>query len=288
MQLAGNVIVPRTTNWCLNGDQWRHSKIDIGNIFGSKPRIAKYKPVNLTAEQGKAIAGNVSNFPDIAHLGDLYSDQELSQLEKILPGYGARLSAGQATTDALFSQAQPLLHGEIPQDVQDAVQRSSAYQSLSGGYAGSPMSKALTARDLGLTSLNLMNQGASLAGQGVNSMQAWDSLARRDMLDPGSMFVTPAQEGANTQTQNLLSQQQRQNQFNVDAAPDPVAKGIFDSTMSVIGMVLSAYGGGGGYKAPASPSYSTGLNFNQGAMYGSPDNPGYFNSGYSADVAQYG
>lgn len=262
--------------------------MDIGNIFGGKPRIAKYKPVDLTKEQGTAIAGNVSNFPDIAHLGDLYSDQELSQLEKILPGYGAQTSAGRATTDALFSQAQPLLHGEIPQDVQDAVQRSSAYQSLSGGYAGSPMSKALTARDLGLTSLNLMSQGANLAGQGVNSMQAWDSLARRDMLDPGSMFVTPAQEGANAQTQHLLSQQQRQNQFNVDAAPDPVAKGIFDSTMSVIGMVLSAYGGGGGYKAPAAPSYSTGLNFNQGAMYGSSDNPGYFNSGYSADVARYG
>ncbi len=241
--------------------------MDIGNVFGSKPRIAKYKPVDVQKEQGTAIAGNIAAFPEISKLGDLYSSQELSQLEKIIPGYGDSLSAGKATTDALFGAAQPLLHGEIPQDVQDQVYRSSAYQALRGGYQGSGMANALTARDLGLTSLDLMGKGASLAGQGANTMQVWDSLARRDMLDPGSMFVSPGQQIQSAQTQHLLSQQQRQNQFNVDAAPDPVAKGIFDSTMSVIGMVLSAYGGGGGYKAPASPQYNDQINYNQGASF---------------------
>jgi len=131
-----------------------------------------------------------------------------------------------------------------------------------------------------------MNQGASLAGQGVNSMQAWDALARRDMLDPGSMFVTPGQ-GLGVATSNAeQSLAQRQRQFNVDAAPDPVAKGIFDSTMSVIGMVLSAYGGGGGYKAPQSPQYQTGMNFNQGAAYGQQSYipSGSQDYGYSSDI----
>src|SRR5205814_874219 len=123
---------------------------------------------------------------DIGALGNLYTDQELAQLERILPGYSGSLSAGRATTDALFSEALPLIHGEIPQDVQDQVQRSSAYQALRGGYMGSGMSNALTARDLGLTSLGLQERGATLAGQGANTMQMWDTLARRDMLDPGS------------------------------------------------------------------------------------------------------
>lgn len=254
--------------------------MDIGNIFGAKPRIAKYKPVDLQAEQQKAISGNIAALGDIGTLGNLYSDQELAQLEKILPGYGASTSAGRATTDALFAAATPLLHGEIPQDVQDQVMRSSAYQSLMGGYAGSPMARALTARDLGLTSLDLYGRGASLAGQGVNSMQAWDALARRNMLEPGSFLVSPGQQAANAQQQHLLSQQARQNQFNVDAQPDPVAKGIFDSTMQTIGMVLSVYGGGGGYKPPAAAGYSTGLNYNQGAAYGQP-NPNTYNPGAS-------
>ena len=260
--------------------------MDIGNIFGAKPKIAKYKPVSPTEEAGKAVAGNIENFPDISKLSDLYSSEELAQLEKILPGYGASLSAGKATTDALFGQASQLLAGEIPQDVQDQIQRSSAYTALRGGYQGSPMARALTARDLGLTSLDLMGRGAQMAGQGANTMQTWDSLARRNMLDPGSMLVSPGQQ-IQVATQNALaSQQQRQNQYNVDAAPDPLAKGIFDSTMKVIGMVLSVYGGGGGYQSQAPASYQQ-PNFNQG-MYGTSDNPGYFNPGYSNDVQAFG
>jgi len=261
---------------------------DIGNIFGAKPKIAKYKPISPTDEAGKAVAGNISNFPDISKLGDLYSSSELAQLEKILPGYGDSLSAGKATTDALFGNAQSLLQGQIPQDVQDAVQRSSAYTALRGGYAGSPMASALTARDLGLTSLDLLGRGANLAGQGANTMQTWDSLARRNMLDPGSMLVSPGQQISVAQTNALASQQQRQNAYNVAAAPDLLAKGIFDSTMKVIGMVISAYGGGGGagYQSQATAGYQQ-PNFNQG-MYGTSDNPGYFNPGYSQDVATYG
>lgn len=252
--------------------------MDIGNIFGGKPRIAKYKPVDLQLQQKKAVEGNITNFPGIESLGNLYSDAELKQLEKILPGYGASLSAGKAATDTLFGNVQSYLHGEIPQDVQDQVQRSAAYQALQGGYAGSGMASALTARDLGLTSLGLQQTGANMLGQGANTMSTWDTLARRNTLDPGSMLINPQLQTQVATSNAIASQQQRQNQFNVDAAPDPVAKGIFDSTMSVIGMVLSAYGGGGGYKAPAAPSYSTSTNFNQGAMYGQP-NPNTYNPG---------
>jgi hypothetical protein len=56
------------------------------------------------------------------------------------------------------------LNGQIPQDVQDQIQRATAQQSLQGGYGGTGMARNLTARDLGLTSMNLQQTGAQMAG----------------------------------------------------------------------------------------------------------------------------
>ncbi len=245
---------------------------DIGNIFGSKPKVIKKKKVSATEEAGKAIAGNIQNLPELTKLGNLYSASELEQLNKIIPGFSDNMTAGGAATKTLLGNAQTYLEGEIPQDVQDAVQRSSAYQALQGGYAGSPMAGALTARDLGLTSLDLQKTGANMLGQGLNSQQGWDSLARRNMLDPGSMMVSSGQQLQQSNMEALAQQQYRQNVMNVRAQPDPLAKGIFDSTMQTIGMVLSIYGGGGGYKPQQAQAAQP--NFNQGGMYGG----GMFNS----------
>ncbi len=247
--------------------------LDIGNIFGSKPKVAKKKKVSPTEEAGKAIAGNIENLPELTKLGNLYSASELEQLNKIIPGFSDTLTAGGAATKTLLGNAQTYLEGEIPQDVQDAVQRSSAYQALQGGYAGSPMAGALTARDLGLTSLDLQKTGANMLGQGLNSAQGWDSLSRRNMLDPGSMMIGAGQQLQNAQVEAFAEQQQRQNQYNINAQPDPLAKGIFDSTMQTIGMVLSIYGGGGGYKPQQAQGYQQ-PSFNQGGMYSG----GMFNS----------
>lgn len=218
------------------------------DIFGKKPAVIAPHLVDYTEEQKKAIQGNIENFPEISKLGDLYSSEQLREIEKILPGYGEQLTAGRATTDALFSQGLQALEGKVPQDVADYVRRQAAQSAMGGGYYGSPMAGAGTLRDLGLTSLDMISRGAQWSQQGVNSMQAWDALARRDMLAPESMFITPQQQAALTQQNNALWQGYKQNLANVRAAPDPVAKGAFDSAMQVVGMVLSVYGGGSGYK----------------------------------------
>lgn len=256
----------------------------LDNAFGKKPRVAKYKDLDPTKVVGESIKGNTANFGDIEKLGNLYSDEELAQLEKILPGYGESLSAGHALTDQIFGQASQELAGEIPQDVQDQIQRSSAYQALRGGYAGSGMSKALTARDLGLTSLDMIQKGGQLAGLGANTMQNWDTLARRDMLDPGSMFVSPGMSVDVGKFNKENSYAARQNQFNVDAAPDPGAKGVSDTLMAVIGAYLGGMGGGkgGGSSMGGQNGVSGYQSFNQGAQY-QPSS--YYNQdyGYSTD-----
>jgi len=233
--------------------------------------VPKAPKVDLQKTLGEAVQANVKNFPEISNLANLYSSEELQQLDKIIPGYSDILAGGTADTSKMFEQAHSLLSGEIPQDVQDAVQRSSAFQALSGGFAGSPMSRALTARDLGRTSLDLIGQGAQLAGQGANTMQIWDSLARRDMLDPGSMFASPGQALGVAEENAVNKYNRNQYAFNVAAAPNPVAKGISDIvetlTAAYLGSMGGGMGGGGGSKIGG-----TTPNFNQGAIYGIPFN----------------
>lgn len=219
----------------------------IGDIFtsetfGRKPKVAPFVPTDLSAEQKKAVGEDISNFGDISTLGNLYSSYLQSSIEKQLPGYSALLKEGSATSKKILDQAQPLLSGQIPQDVQDQIQRSDAFKSFSGGFGGSQMSAGLTARDLGLTSLNLINQGATLAGQGENATQQWARLAGSTTYDPSSMFVTPSQQAAITSQNNQMQQATQQMQYNVDAAPDPRFQGVYNTVMSL----LSMYTGGGG------------------------------------------
>ncbi len=215
------------------------------------PRILKTKVGEV---QREAIKGNIEAFPDIGKLGDLYSKDDLARIEQLLPGYGENLSAGSATTQALLSEALPYLHGEIPQDVQDQIQRSSAYQALSGGYAGSPMARALTARDLGLTSLDLQSRGAQMAGQGANTMQAWDAIARRGMLNPASMLVTPGQAISVDQQNRINMYNALQNSYNIQAQPHPLHGIIMGLTEAYLGSM------GGGMGGPKTDSPATDAN----------------------------
>lgn len=214
-------------------------------VFGQKPKTAPFTPTNLTDEQRKALEGNIANFPQFTELGDLYHDYLSSRFEKDLPGYADILKKGASTTTQMLDQGASMLRGEIPQDVLDQVYRSSAFKSFMGGFGGSQMASGRTARDLGLTSLDLIGRGANLASQGGNAAQLWTKLAGGTTLDPSSMFTTPAQQAAITQRNNEMQQQTLQNQFNVDASPDPVAKGISDTIMSLVGAYLGGGMGGG-------------------------------------------
>src|SRR5215471_17347906 len=139
--------------------------------FGSKPQVAPFHRQLLPRAQGQAIGANINAFPQLTQLGNLYTSSLLDSLNRQDPFYSRNLAAGGAATNQLLNVARSELGGDLPPDVINQIQRSDAYQSLRGGYAGSGMSHALTARDLGLTSLDLMRQGASMLGQGGNSAQ---------------------------------------------------------------------------------------------------------------------
>lgn len=168
--------------------------------FGEKPKVAPYVPVDLADETGKAVAGNAEN-----------ADSITSFLNKIIPGFSDILGQG---LDNTFSE----LQGHLPQDVRDEVYRSSAFQSLMGGFGGTPMGKALTARDLGLTSLNLTQLGN-------NSAQLWTQIAE-SAYSP--WLVGTSESAAVTAANNAGKQATDQLQFNIDAAPDPETLGLLN------------------------------------------------------------
>jgi hypothetical protein len=69
--------------------------------------------------------------------------------------------------------ARELMPGNLPQDVADEIRRHAAESSLQGGISGQ-LARNLTARDIGRTSLEMKQLGASLAA-GVAELQIKES-----------------------------------------------------------------------------------------------------------------
>lgn len=100
---------------------------------------------------------------------------QLTQLlNQALPGYSGMMGQAAQNTSQLLS-------GALPADVVNQLQRSTAFQSMRGGFAGTGASGALTARDLGLTSLQLQGQGFQQFG---NLLQMTRSYAMPQLLNP--------------------------------------------------------------------------------------------------------
>jgi hypothetical protein len=97
-----------------------------------------------------------------ASAADLASNQERQQqLTSVDPDLMKQI--GQ-----IGSLSTSYLNGQIPQDVQDQIQRATAQSSLQGGYGGTGMARNLTARDLGLTSMQLQQTGMNMSNTAMN------------------------------------------------------------------------------------------------------------------------
>lgn len=135
-----------------------------------------------------------------------------------------------------------LLQGQIPQDVQAQIQNSSAYQALSGGYGGSGMAHALTARDLGTTSLQLQQQGASNLSQQQQLAQALNP----SNVSPNSMIYSPQTILSSDQQSDLINNQIAnqnteigyQNQLTADKG-SPFEQTLTNNLASLLGTVTN-------------------------------------------------
>lgn len=213
----------------------------LGGLFGGKkPKVPELKPIDFAQEQTNAIRQNIASIEPATELAKKTTAAEQSQLEaqlrRAIPGY-----------DQLVQQASQnigaALKGELPADVQQQIQRSTAGRALTGGFgASSGFGRALTARDLGLTSLQLQNQGLAQAQNFIQQQRAFG------MVQPfsvSSMFITPAQRIGAIQQQQSAMYGRDLTAAQVAAAPSPMqqaAQTAFTGFGGTVGGALTQYG----------------------------------------------
>jgi len=213
----------------------------LGGLFGGKkPKVPELKPINFEQEQTNAIRQNIAALEPAAKLAEKTTSAEQSlletQLRRAIPGYDQIVQqAGQNIGAAL--------RGELSPEVSAQVQRSTAGRALSGGFgAGSGFGRSLTARDLGLTSMQIQNQGLA---QAQNFIQQQRTFGMAQPFSVSSMFITPSQRIGALQEQQSRMYGRDLTAAQVAAAPSPMAQAAqtaFTNFGGTVGGGLSQYG----------------------------------------------
>lgn len=235
-------------------------------FLSDKPKVPKFERIDFEQEQADAIAQNTAALPGLSALADqtnrISTDQLNAALERMLPGYGAMRNK---VTENIGSY----LRGEIPIDVQRGIERRAAEKGISTGTAGSQFDEFGELRNLGITSLELQQQGLNAAGRWLESIAS-----RTPTFNITSMFISPQERIAVKQQENQFQFQRNWLRNQIKAVPWGVegwAINLADRIESIGYQVVSAYagggmmggGGGGGQQQQQSsgtqwPSFSTG------------------------------
>lgn len=158
----------------------------LGGLLRKKPEVPKFRPIDTGAEAGKAVQANATNFGDISGLASRVNEFNTEELQAALKQIIPNIDS---INQRASSNIESMLAGEIPDDVAEAVNRASASSSFARGLGGSGFGRNLRTRDLGLTSLQLTQQG-------LDSASKWLSNARQTQVAPQmdvtSMFISPA------------------------------------------------------------------------------------------------
>lgn len=252
---------------------------DFFNKAPGAPMLAGYTPPSINSALGQFL-GQQPQLGALQGFANQVNQGSNTAYQNMLYGTSPTLQGNMAQ----FGQnTQSLLNGQIPADVAAQTQNSAAYQSLMGGFGGSNMAHALTARDLGQTSLSLQQQGAQNLGQQQGMAQALNPTN----MNTTSLFYSPQtilsrdDQSAliNQQIQNQNSMIGYQNQLQSDKG-SPFQQMLTNNMASMLGMatnpmtalstVMSAEGGS--YNpSSANPGNSQGF---WAMTPGSPDGSG--------------
>jgi hypothetical protein len=111
--------------------------------------------VSATGAAREAMSFNEENMGRYTSMAQELTRADLStrtsMLDQFVPDWRQKRDAASAINDSL-------MRGEIPKDVADQLKRTAAFTSVMGG-GGAGTQRALTARDLGTTSLALQEKG---------------------------------------------------------------------------------------------------------------------------------
>jgi len=167
-------------------------------------------------QAGNKYGGQLSNF--LERTNDRSNAQYRTDLFKTSPTLHRNI-AQQGVNTAQF------LRGQIPTDVQALVKNNAAETSLLGGYGGSQMSRNLTARDLGITSLDLIERGNRGLAQQFGLSQSLNPY----QSDTLSLLMSPGQLQANQTNENrYINQSANQNAITTAGFKNNLSSAIAD------------------------------------------------------------
>lgn len=225
--------------------------IAVGGSLLTKPKApgaAQYTPIDVQAEQKKAIQGNLDNQSSIEQLlgrGNAFNQQQaISLQEQAMPGYTQL--AGALTNRATTLAEHPY---DVPQEVQDNLTRLAAERGISAGTRGQFNDFSLL-RDLGV---NQLQYGQQALGQAQQISGVLAAIAPKvNPMSPLSFYLTP-QQAISSQTNNNTQQQAiAQGGLNTNAAATNAGNAdLWGSLSKIAGLYLGGSGGGSGAAAGA-------------------------------------
>lgn len=210
-------------------------------LWSSKPDVPNFHWTDLVQQQLDTAAGNLGVLPSSEELGSQVNDFMRGERGKTLATIPGLTDIEGQTTKDLSSW----LRGELPADVSSAVSRASNARAYAGGYGGSGMGRNLQARDLGLTSLNLMQSAVPLGQQYAQNEYRMRAVPE---YDPTSMFLNPMQSAQFNAAQQQQNWQRDWLANQIAAQPEPWQQSIMNSTQqagAMGDMMLGSFAGGG-------------------------------------------
>lgn len=220
--------------------------------FGGNPTVPSPQ-----GTQQQAIGGNISALGPLYNLGSnlnqFTAQQAPTSLNLNLPNY-------QQSNQVLGGNILSKLQGQVPQDVLNQIGQFGAERGVATGSIGSPNSNAAMLRALGLTSLDLQNQGAQQFSQAIAQTP------QGAQFNPYSFLVSPQQQQEAQYQANLLN-----------AAPVP-SSAQYAGLNALQSGRQAGYGGGFPSSAPVQsalgPVYAGGQQPLGSTPYGSPTGSG--------------
>lgn len=213
----------------------------LSKIFGKKPKVPEFTPVDYDKEYDAATdynEENIERFGGISRKAQEQDQQALTQgLRSAIPNYDELLASE-------FDITSSLLRGELSKREKDRMRDRRAALGLSSGTQDADLTQYSYARDLGLAERDLVNQGMAYADNRIRRQSAFVA----QPVSVTSMFQSPQERIAQKMSE-------RDSKFNRDfaankiaAAPDPRWVGATNAVATALG----AGGGGGGGGVAAS------------------------------------
>lgn len=223
----------------------------LSSLVSGKPTIPQFTPTNLGDEQAKAIQANITALPQDENLANQTNQFNINQIQsmlrQVIPGYDSLVNGASKSIEDELS-------GKIPADVAASLQTATAGRNIESGTSGTGFGANLTARSLGLTSLDLVNKGLSSAQAWLQTM---NGINAPGMFNLSSMFITPTQQAAVT-TANNTGQFQRDYVSNMNDWQHSIGyaagQDIQDTGATVMSLLSSFMGGMGGMGGGGKPS----------------------------------